>query len=318
MIETLRRGLMALTWLAAAVAISLGAAGIVAGMEGPSSDAERSGRTAHDDAVVVAALEPIEAELRLVGASIERLGGQARGTLAALSANDHVQAEATIAAGTTLLTDSLVRLTGIQTAVAAVPLVRDPAAAYRLSPAVRDRHARAASAVDATRDLEADWTRFTFGSFGASRVSTLLADHDAAVVEAAANGRDADYVAALASLDRADAAITAARAIRDQLAATVDVTTLDAWLDRSSDYDAALRNLYVAVRAADGRVTAAVRRAMAAEAAAKNRLPPDTRSLVLIMAEIGRGGMNESAIAIEQAHQDLLDALAPPLDPPPP
>ncbi|MGP1675150.1 MAG: hypothetical protein ACTS8Z_08055, partial [Candidatus Limnocylindrales bacterium] len=80
----------------------------------------------------------------------------------------------------------------------------------------------------------------------------------------------------------------------------------------------ALRTLYVAVRAADGRVNAAVRRAMAAEAAAKTRLPPDTRSLVLIMAEIGRGGMNASAIAIEQAHQDLVEALAPPLDQPTP
>ncbi|MGZ9160653.1 MAG: hypothetical protein ACXW4T_05755 [Candidatus Limnocylindrales bacterium] len=318
MIEMLRRGLMALTWLAAALAISLGASGIVAGMEGPSSDAVRSGRTAHDDGLVVAALDPIEAELRLVGESIERLGGQARGTLAALSANDNVQAEATIAAGNTLLADILTRLAGVRTAFAAVPLVRDPAAAYRLSPVVRDRHTRAAAAVDATRDLEADWTRFTFGSFGASRVSTLLADHDAAVVEAAAHGRDAEYDAALASLDGADAAITAARTIRNQLAATVDVTTLDAWLDRSSDYDTALRNLYVAVRAAGGRVTAAVRRAMAAEAAAKTRLPPDTRSLVLIMAEIGRGGMNASAIAIEQARQDIVEALAPPIDPPAP
>jgi hypothetical protein len=309
---------MALTWLAAALAISLGAAGIVAGMEGPSSDAVRSGRTAHDDALVVAALEPIEAELRLVGESIARLGGQARGTLAALSANEHDQAEAAIAAGTTLLSDILSRLTGIRAAVAAVPLVGEPAATYRLSPAVRERHGRAVVAIDATRDLEADWTRFTFGSFGASRISTLLADHDAAVVDAAGHGRDAEYDAALASLDGADAAITAARTIRNQLAATVDVTTLDAWLDRSGDYDTALRDLYVAVRAADGRVNAAVRRAMAAEAAAKTRLPPDTRSLVLIMAEIGRGGMNASAIAIEQAHQDLVEALAPPLDLPMP
>jgi hypothetical protein len=57
---------------------------------------------------------------------------------------------------------------------------------------------------------------------------------------------------------------------------------------------------------------------MRKEEAAMARLPPDTRSLVLIMSDIGRGGMNASAIAIEQAHADLEEALAPPLAAPSP
>ena len=41
-------------------------------------------------------------------------------------------------------------------------------------------------------------------------------------------------------------------------------------------------------------------------------LPPDTRGLVVIMAEIGRGGMNGAVITIEEARAKLADALEPP------
>lgn len=316
--SSIERGLAALAWLVAVVAIALGAAGIVAGMEGPQVDPQRSGRTAGDDATVIASLEPIEAELRVVVGSIEALGRQARGVMAASTGNDIAAADAATAAGTALMADLTARLAVVGAALDAVPIVGEPTAVYRLSPAVRDRYRRAVDALDATRDLEGAWIRLTAGSFAASRMSTLLADHDAAVVEAAARGRDADYPAALTSLDAADAAIAAARTLRDRLVATVDVSTLDQWLDRSAAYDVALRRLYEAVVEAGGRVTDAVRAAIEAEAAAKERLPPDTRSLVVIMAEIGRGGMAESAIRIEQAHADLVEALDPPaFDPAP-
>ena len=63
---------------------------------------------------------------------------------------------------------------------------------------------------------------------------------------------------------------------------------------------------------ASGRVNSAVRKAMTEERKAKDRLPPDTRGLVLIMAEIGRGGMNGAVIAIEEARGQLSAALAEP------
>ena len=52
-----------------------------------------------------------------------------------------------------------------------------------------------------------------------------------------------------------------------------------------------------------------MRRALAAEEAAKARLPPDTRGLVVIMAEIAQGGMNQAVIAIEEAKGGLDEAL---------
>jgi stage V sporulation protein SpoVS len=56
-------------------------------------------------------------------------------------------------------------------------------------------------------------------------------------------------------------------------------------------------------------VTATVRAAVKAEAVARANLPPDRRALVVIMADIGRGGMNGAVIAIEEARATLTDAL---------
>ncbi|HSL77755.1 MAG TPA: hypothetical protein VK867_12480, partial [Candidatus Limnocylindrales bacterium] len=197
-----------------------------------------------------------------------------------------------------------------------VPIVASRAAVYELSPATIERYAAYSGALPTRGAMEGAWTRLTVGALSASRLSGLLAEHDEAVVAAAAAGRKADYPAALDHLDDADAAIADAKTLRDRLKATVDVATLDQWLDRSEAYDKALRNLYVAVRRGDSAAT--IRGLMAKEQAAKDRLPPDTRSLVLIMADIGQGGINDAAIAIEQAKADLDEALAPPVDEPTP
>jgi len=130
------------------------------------------------------------------------------------------------------------------------------------------------------------------------------------VTEAAALGRAARYADAMARLDDADATIKASRALRNQLANSVDVTVLDEWLARNAAYDKALRRLYAAYSKVGSVVTDALRNAIAAEAKAREDLPPDTRGLVVIMAEIGRGGMNGAVIAIEEARGRLTAALA--------
>ena len=59
-------------------------------------------------------------------------------------------------------------------------------------------------------------------------------------------------------------------------------------------------------------MTKDVRAAIDAERKAKDRLPPDSRGLIVIMSEIGRGGMNSAVIAIEETRGRLTDALAVP------
>jgi hypothetical protein len=311
-VEFVRQAFAAVVWLLAVIAIALGAAGVVAGLDTPAADgSDRSGRTARGDAAVTSALARIEADLHALADDVHTLSAQSRGVLAALAANDVTLAESAAATGTALVTEIDAKATAVRAALRSVPIVGSGEAVYALSPATRQRYANDLDAIAATDDLTADWTRLTIGSLSATSLSSLLADHDTAVVAAAASGRAADYAGALGHLDDADAAITQARAMRDKLAASVDVLTLDAWLDRSAAYDKALRDLYAALRASGGTVNDAVRRAARAEEAAKARLPPDTRALVLIMADIGQGGMTDSADAIEQAAADMDEALAP-------
>lgn len=288
-------------------------------MDTPAADgSDRTGRTRHGDALVDRHLDSIEAELRDLSGAIGDLNEQVRLILASLSNNDVEAADAATAMGTGLVTDIEARIERIQDALNAVPIVGTQPAEYALTPATGERYAAYVDGLAATRGVTTSWIRLTVASLSAARMSALLAAHDEAVVDAAAQGRRGAYDRALGHLDEADAAIADARTMRDRLAATVDVSTLDEWLDRSAAYDVALRALYVAVQRADGQVTNAVREAIEKEEAAKSRLPPDTRSLVLIMADIGRGGMNAAAIEIEQARADLDEALAPPLVAPAP
>jgi hypothetical protein len=82
------------------------------------------------------------------------------------------------------------------------------------------------------------------------------------------------------------------------------------WLDLNAAYDAAVRRLYQALVDSKGKVNAEVRKAFDGEVAARKRLPPDTKGLVIILAEIGRGGLNQAVISIEQARAELWGILS--------
>ena len=311
-------GLLAgLGWLGLVTVIAFGAAGIVAAMDVPPTSVARPELTAAGDAQVTPALDAVEGQLTALASDVDDLGTQARGALAALSGNKVDTVDAAVAAGDQLVTAILARSAVIAVQLRDVPLLDTPTGAYQVSAQVRARRERLGGALNATTGLRASWSRLTVGSVTATRMSNLLAEHDDAVLKAAALGRQARYNDAIQVLAEAEAAIADARTLRNQLANTVDVSTIDAWLDRNATYDVALTRLYRALRDVGGRVTNAVRNAIAAEKAAKNQLPPDTRGLVLIMSDIGRGGMNDAVIAIEEAKGRLAEALHPPVDTPP-
>jgi hypothetical protein len=310
-VTVLRSLAAALLWLVAAIAIALGAAGLVTAMDPPPSELGRTDLTASGDAIVAPRLDAIEAQVATLANDVDLLGVQARGALAALSGADQATVDAAIAAGDAHLLDATIGALAIRHALDAVPLIGTPEDAYRVSDTQRARFERLARAVAEVDGLESAWAGLGTGSLAASRLSGLLADHDAAIETATGQGRDAEYAAAIETIATAAAAISEARELRDTLARTVDVTVLDQWLDRNAAYDDALRDLYAALDGVGGRVTDDVRVAIDAEQAARERLPGDSRGLILIMAEIGRGGMNHAVIAIEEARGAMADALAP-------
>jgi hypothetical protein len=300
-------------WLFAVVVIALGAAGLATATPSAVLPAGRPGLTDTADAAVTRQLDAVERDLALLAVSVDSLGTQARGALSALVGGTPGTADAAIATGNALVAEIGSRSNLIAGALAAVPFVGGPEVDLHLSPAVQARYARLSGALAATRGLDASWARLTSDAVTATNLSQSLAEHDRLVGVAAERGRAARYKEALTYLDLAAEQIKTSDTLRTALANTVDVTVLDQWLQRNESYDTALRGLYVALSKVGGRVTDTVRNAIAAaiaaEKEARTHLPPDSRGLIVIIAEIGRGGMNGAVIAIEEAKAQLSDAM---------
>ena len=296
-------------WVSILVVIALGAAGLVGAMDHAPGTPARAELTAAGDAEVNPLLDATETRIAALADQVDALSTEARGALAALNTSDAAAGEAAIERGDALVLDVIARTAALRTELAGVPYVATPEARLIVSYAVVARHAALVAALDATDGLDIAWARLTVGSVTATQMSALLAEHDRLVIAAADRGVNARYAEAIRILDQAKAQIAAARALRNQLVVTVDVSVLDEWLTRNENYDVALRGLYTAISKVGKIVTPAIRAAVKAEAAARAQLPADNRGLVVIMAEIGRGGMNGAVIAIEEARAKLADAL---------
>jgi hypothetical protein len=312
----LARAATAGAWLVAVIAIGLGGAGLVAAVDPGTTRIALAELEFGADALVTPRLDAAEASIAGLGDDVDSLGTLARGALAAMVAGQPDTVDATLAEGDAVLARMAAQTAAITTDLAAVPYAGTPSADLHLSPPIQARHARLLGAMSSTTGLADAWQGLAIGAAAAGRLAAQMADHDRLVGEAAAQGRDAKYKTAIATLKDATALLDASRAARDRLAATVDVTVLDEWLSRNEVYDAALTALYE-LSPFPAKVTKAIKDAIAAEAAARERLPPDSRSFTLIMAEIGQGGLNSAVIAIEDAKAALATALAPEPEPSP-
>lgn len=312
-----RSALLAVGWLIAATLIALGAAGIATGIGGPPGSPARPELTWAGDRTIEPGLAAAKADLEAIRDDVAALSLSARTAIAALVATDRTLLQESIGEGTVTAEAVDTAVAELRASLLDLPAIvldpngdLSPRTALAIDAAAMRRFERLDRALRDTRVLAADWTRFSGASLAAERLTTLLIDHDAATAAAAASGRTGRYDEALEGLDTSDALIAEARLLRDRLSNTVDVVTLTEWIDRNAAYDAALRDLYDALSRSGGRVDDEVRAAFAAERDAKDRLPPDTRGLTIILAEIARGGMNEIAIAIEETRAALDDALA--------
>lgn len=304
-----RRVAFGIAWLACALLLAFGAAGLVAATSHQPGTAARAELTWAADEAVRPALADASADLARLAPDVEGLGRYGRVALAALVAQDLDGLAIAIRDGSALVATIDERSTELGLRLAGLPGV-GPGMEARLGPDVRARHAGIVAALESTAGLRESWASLTSGSASAARLTRLLADHDTAAAEAARLGSRAAYDQALEQLGGADASLVEASTLRDALSNTADVAVLDEWLARNRALDVALRDLYTALRASGGDVTDAVRTAAKAERAAQERLPPDTRGLVVIMADIARGGLNQAVIGIEQARGRLDAAVA--------
>jgi tetratricopeptide (TPR) repeat protein len=307
-VTIVRRVLGALVWSIVMVVVALGVAGLVTAANRPPGTAARPELTWAADSAVQPELDAATAELRAIASQVEALGTQGRGALAAMAARQFATLDEALTRGT-----ALVREIQEQSAAVRGRLADDagfgPGAELRLSGETRGRRERLLSAVEATDGLAVSWVRLTQGARSAATLSQLLARHDQLITLAIEAGRAGDFPTALNRIANAARRLELADEIREELGNTTDVDTLVEWLRRNRAYDEALRTVYEATAASPDRVTRAIREALAAEQEARDQLPEDTRGMVIIMSEIGRGGLNQAVIAIEQARGELDGAL---------
>ncbi len=311
MSERTGRVLGAVLWVVAVVAIGFGAAGLTVAMQ-PSPDRPATSElTASGDRAVQPHLDAAEASVAALSADVDALGTQARGALAAMIGGETGTMDAAISEGGRRFERVRAESAAIRAELAAAPYLGTPLADLYVSPALQARARTLQQVAAAVGGLDRPWARLTTGGTAAAQLSAQLAEHDRLVGVAAGQGRDAKYTEAIATIDSAAAVLKAAHAARDRLANTVDVSTLDQWLERNESYDAALRALYELTPNVGKRVTAQLKAAIAAEKAARARLPANSRGLVVIMSDIGQGWMNGAVIAIEEAKAAIADALEP-------
>jgi hypothetical protein len=306
-IDLPRRIVLGLAWLVAAALLAFGAAGIVAGVDhipGPA----RPELTYAADAAIAPVLDRAVAELGGISAEVESLGELGRRALSAMVAGDEALLDTLIAEGVVVASATEDRAALLRRELSTLPSL-GAGAEVRVGAAIRARHGRLLDALDATAELEESWAVLTGGSLTATRMTAYLEGHDAAAFAATAAGRSEDYAAALARLDEAEADLAAAKELRDEIEATIDTGTLDEWIRRNGEYDAALRRLYTAFLDSGGIVNPEVQAAAAAELVAREQLPKDPTGLVIIVAEIGRGGANQAVIEIEESRALLAAVL---------
>jgi hypothetical protein len=290
------------------VLLALGSAGLITAVDHLPAGAARPELTWAADEAIRPGLDAATKDLEAMTADIDRLGVLGRGALAALAASKWDVLDAAIDDGVVLVRAIRARSDGLRTRLLALPGL-GRTAATRLSQASLDRQQRLFDALDATDGLATAWARLAAGGINAAQLSTLLTQHDLLITDAIDAGLKRRTQEALAKIDQATATLDEAAKLRDKLANSVDVSELNEWLRRNRNYDVAVRRLYVASAASPTRVSPELRAASDAEKAARAQLPGDTSGLVIIMAEIGRGGLNQAVLAIEEARGSLADVL---------
>jgi hypothetical protein len=292
--------LLRVAWTIAALAIALGGAGLVASLRHQPGTASRAELTWAGDRAIEPGLVAAADDLRALAADLDRLGQVGRAALVAIVSRDTDQLSVLIDEGSALSLEILAANAQLAGALGRLPGT-GPGEELRVRGELLARRDAIAEALVATRGVTVAWSQLESGALAATRIIGFLEAHDAAVLAATAEGRQQHYRVAIAHLDRAREQLAAATVIRDALRNTTDVATLDEWLTRNQAYDDALAGLYAALRTSTGRVTQAVRDAFAAEQAARERLPPNTNALVIIMNDIAQGRMNGAVVAIEEA-----------------
>ncbi len=308
----LGRVVRAVVWLALFLVLSAGGAGLVGQSWHPPGGPTRAELTYTGDTALNARLDAAGERLALISSEVERLATEAKVALEEVASTDLTRLRESLQRGAQAATTIDVETESLRASLADLP-GDDPSAIIAYSNETLVRRSVVLAAIDAAESLTSHWGQVASRSTEAANLSSMLALHDQTVADAAAEGVKKAYENAIAIIDEALLIVVEIQKLRVRLIAGTENTVLDEWVQRNAAYDTALRAVYQALVASNGQVTAEVVAAQRGEAAARANLPPDRRTIIVILAEVSRGGLTEAVIAIEDAHGRIDEALVEPI-----
>lgn len=309
MLPILGRAIRGIVWTALFAVLAAGAAGLIAQASHAPGSPARAELTYIGDTELNARLDAATSELEAISGDVERLADDAKTALEEVASSDPTALNESLQHGSEVAEAISVRTRALLDSLAGLP-GDEPDAAVRYSNDTLVRRAAVLAALDAAATLNAQWLQVTGKAVETSQLTTLIAEHDEIVLDAAAKGRGRQYGDAASTLDGAILAVANVKELRTKLIADTGPTVLDEWIERNLAYDLALKALYVALDQSNGAVTVKVQAARRVERDAFDQLPPDRRTIIVIVAEIARGGLTQAVLAIEDARGRIDDALA--------
>ena len=309
--QRLGRLLRGIFWGFVYIAFAVGGAGLVGeSFHAPGSPA-RAELTYSGDAALGAQLDAVTAKLRMVSSQVNELSADAKTALEEVANTDPTKLQAALADGGQTATLIANTTRDLKEQLAGLP-GDGPDATFTYSNAVLVRRAAVISAIEASSGLAGLWQSVSSGAVNAGHLINLIDMHDQTVLQAAAKGRAQDYRDGAAILNGALATIAEVQQLRVKLIADAGDTVLDEWISRTSNYDKALQALYQALDASHGVVNLTVQQARRNEQNAFTQLPPDRRTIIVIVSEVARGGLTQAIVAIDDASGRIDDALGGP------
>ena len=296
-----------LAWTAATVLISLGGAGLSTAADRPATDASRPELSAHSDLLAQPWLETLSSQAHAVEGKVDALSQNGRDLLGMLEGLDPARIGDALAAGDRSSTDLELAASALSDLRYQGPSELDEG---RLSEANRGLLSAIDKVLAASLPLPITWQTIGGNTRQVTRLIVALLTHDGLVFRATTAGRQQDWDSALTLLGEGGASLNEARAVRDQLARVGDVSTLNDLISRYADYDAALTNLYTALRDGAALDSPTVRALSDAVAQAEAALPADSNALKVVVADASGGAIAEGVVDLEEARGKVSAAVA--------
>lgn len=307
--SSLRRLVHGVAWTLLLGLLAASGAGLVGETFHPPGSPARAELTWNGDAAVDPRLEAAAEQLTAIASACGELAQAAKTALGEVSSVDPARLRAALDAGSLVAARIDEQAKALRTSLVGLP-GDGPGAEIEYSNATLVRRAAILAAVDAASGVAGAWQSVTGRALDASEVTSLITTHDQTVLAAAQQGVAGKFAAALPILDDALQVTEQIHDLRVRLIASTEDTVLDEWIQRNSAYDKALQNLYAAlVRSNGDPTTLDVQVARREEQIAYKALPPDRRTIVVIVSEVARGGLTQAVLAIEDAHARIDDAL---------